>query len=296
MQHYGPDGKEINIDTIEDINSEIKCFNWGAFFIGWIWAIFNGAWKNVWPIFLIQVICFVLANFFLSFLFFLIIFVLEVYIGFKGNEWSYYGTKKWKNLEHFTEVQRIWAGASIVISLFLNSVLFSLFTLFSILKPKSPKIKNGTVETSRIVSDSRNSKFPTLQGIKDVNYSFKSLKSDTLSYLKTKSEYKDYFTGKKLVIYFTGADCPYAEMFNTALGPLKSDSKYTSQYTFYPKNASGYQSYDSMEDAKSSVDFENTCHEFCIVNTKKGQIFSIDGIGENEADQLSSIIDQLQDW
>lgn len=294
--HYAEDGQVIENDTIADINAELRCFNWGAFFLGWIWAIFNGAWASVWPIFLLQVICFILSFFFLGFLFWLLIIALSIYMGFKGNEWSFYGTKKWKNLEHFREVQRIWGGASLVVSIFLNSLYFTVFTLISIMKPKSTKVPKTTVETSRIIKNSNSSEYPTLEGISGVNYSFKTLKSDTLTYLKTKSEYKDYFTGKKLVIYFTGADCPYSEMFETAFEPIKSNQEYTSKYNFYGKNASGYSSYATMEEANAAVNFENSCHEFCILNTKNGQIFAIDGIGDSEAKNISSIIEQLQDW
>lgn len=294
--HYAEDGQVIENDTIADINAELRCFNWGAFFLGWIWAIFNGAWASVWPIFLLQVICFILSFFFLGFLFWLLIIALSIYMGFKGNEWSFYGTKKWKNLEHFREVQRIWGGASLVVSIFLNSLYFTVFTLISIMKPKSTKVPKTAVETSRIIKNSNSSEYPTLEGISGVNYSFKTLKSDTLTYLKTKSEYKDYFTGKKLVIYFTGADCPYSEMFESAFEPIRNNQEYTSQYNFYGRNASGYKSYESMEDANADMDFENSCHEFCILNTKNGQIFAIDGIGDSEAKNINSIIEQLQDW
>ena len=101
---YGEEEQKVNGDSMSDINAELEHFNWGAFFLGWIWAIFNGAWRDIWPVFLIQVLFFIVGQFFLGFVFGILILLLEIYIGKKGNEWAYYGTKKWKDLEHFREV------------------------------------------------------------------------------------------------------------------------------------------------------------------------------------------------
>lgn len=50
---YGEEEQKVNGDSMSDINAELEHFNWGAFFLGWIWAIFNGAWRDIWPVFLI---------------------------------------------------------------------------------------------------------------------------------------------------------------------------------------------------------------------------------------------------
>lgn len=295
----GDDGKNVQEFSLSDINAELGHFNWSAFFIGWLWAIFNGAWQSVWPIVLLQVIFFIFSKIFLGLLFLVCIFILEVYIGIKGNEWAYYGTKKWDSLEHFRRVQRSWVGASIVISLVLNSILFILFT-FSPFKNsnnyKAKDVGNAKIESNTSLNVAKNKAYPKLHGLGGINYSFTTLKPDTIEYLKTKSEYKDYFNGKKVVIYFTGADCPYSEMFNTALDPIKNNQEYVSKYSFYARSAFGSKTFETMKDANLDMDFENTCHEFCIVNTKYGQVFSIDGLGTNEASNISTIIEQLKDW
>lgn len=78
---YGEEEQKVNGDSMSDINVELEHFNWGAFFLGWIWAIFNGAWRDIWPVFLIQVLFFIVGQFFLGFVFGILILLLEIYIG-----------------------------------------------------------------------------------------------------------------------------------------------------------------------------------------------------------------------
>ena len=70
------------------IPPEIKCWNWGAFFLTFIWAIGNRTWVGLltlftWPI-------------------------MAVVLGFKGNEWAW-RNKNWKDVGHFKSVQKKWS-------------------------------------------------------------------------------------------------------------------------------------------------------------------------------------------
>lgn len=67
--------------------AELKGWNWGAFFLNWIWGIGN----NVW----IALISFVLG------------FIWAIVLGIKGNEWAWQH-KKWDSIEHFKRTQRTW--------------------------------------------------------------------------------------------------------------------------------------------------------------------------------------------
>ncbi len=295
---YGEEEQRVGTDSLADINKELEHFNWGAFLLGWIWAIFNGAWGDIWVIFILQVIFFILAHF-LGFIFILLYLALEIYIGIKGNEWAYYGTKKWNNLEHFRKTQRNWVGISIVASIILNSGMYIVLAavgLSTILKPENRQKLEKIAQESKSQNSTKSNEYPELYGLKGINYSFSTLKPNVLEYLKNSSEYKNYFDGKKLVIYFTGADCPYAQVFETALSTVKNDSTYSSEFNFYAQNASGMKTFSSRADAQADIDFNNKCHEFCIVNTKNGQMFAIDGVGAEEAAQVGFIIIQLKDW
>lgn len=74
----------------EDIPAEIKKWNWGAFFLSWIWGIGNQVW--------ISLLMFVpIVNI-----------VIPFVLGFKGSEWAW-KAKEWESVEHFKRVQRLWA-------------------------------------------------------------------------------------------------------------------------------------------------------------------------------------------
>jgi hypothetical protein len=65
-------------------------WNWGAFFLPWIWGIGN----NTMIAFLTWI---PLVNFVMIFM-----------LGAKGNEWAWQN-KRWKSIEHFKKVQKLWA-------------------------------------------------------------------------------------------------------------------------------------------------------------------------------------------
>lgn len=84
---------------------EIIKWNWGAFFLTFIWGIGN----QVWLSFLV----------FVPFIQFIVPFVL----GAKGNEWAW-RNKEWNSVDHFLEVQRKWAKWGFI--LFIVGVLLAI--------------------------------------------------------------------------------------------------------------------------------------------------------------------------
>ncbi len=71
------------------VPQEIKGWNWGAFFLPFIWGIFNHVW--------------------LSLLYFIPPgnIIMPFVLGIKGNEWAWQN-KKWDNVESFRRTQRKW--------------------------------------------------------------------------------------------------------------------------------------------------------------------------------------------
>jgi hypothetical protein len=68
---------------------ELKGWNWGAFFLNWIWGLGNSTW--------IALLCLIP----------MVDIVMIFVLGAKGNEWAWQN-KKWKNIEHFKKTQRTW--------------------------------------------------------------------------------------------------------------------------------------------------------------------------------------------
>ena len=68
----------------------VKGWSWGAFFLNWIWAVFNKTWVGL--------ACFIpVVGLFFTF-----------YLGFKGRELAW-RNKRWDSLERFNRVQRLWS-------------------------------------------------------------------------------------------------------------------------------------------------------------------------------------------
>lgn len=89
---------ENNLDpnNIERMPKEIKKWNWGAFFLSFIWGIAHKVYFSL--------------LFFVPFFGLLVPFIL----GFKGNEWAW-KKDNWENVEEFKRSQKKWSRAGIAV-------------------------------------------------------------------------------------------------------------------------------------------------------------------------------------
>ncbi len=88
-------------------------WNWGAFFLTWIWGIGN----NTQIAFLTWI---PLVNFVMIFM-----------LGAKGNEWAWQN-KRWKSIEHFKKVQKLWVTWGF--ALFILGMLFLFIVIIAAIK------------------------------------------------------------------------------------------------------------------------------------------------------------------
>ena len=86
---------------------EIKGWNWGAFFLNWIWGIGNST--------------------YIAFLMFvpLVNIVMFFVLGAKGNEWAW-RNRTWRDVEHFKQTQRKWRNAGLILLFVVFPLLFTL--------------------------------------------------------------------------------------------------------------------------------------------------------------------------
>ena len=95
--HEGPREVANTSGTRGFIPEEVKGWNWGAFWLTWIWGVSHQVWVSLialvgiipyagWPVAL----------------------VMSFVLGVKGNEWAWQN-RRFQNVAHFREVQRIWA-------------------------------------------------------------------------------------------------------------------------------------------------------------------------------------------
>lgn len=88
---------------------ELKRWNWGAFFLNWIWGIGNSTY-----------IAFLM---FVPFVNIIMIFIL----GAKGNEWAWQN-RVWRDIQHFRKTQRQWAIAGVISWIVVIGAVVSMFT------------------------------------------------------------------------------------------------------------------------------------------------------------------------
>lgn len=98
-----------------DIPQEIIWWNWGAFFLTWIWGIRNKT--------------------YISFLSMLPVvgFLMMIVLGMKGNEWAW-RNKKWEGIEQFQLEQKTWSKWGIRIAILLLALGVFGYILEPILK------------------------------------------------------------------------------------------------------------------------------------------------------------------
>ncbi len=88
-------------------------WNWGAFFLSWIWGIGNST--------MIAFLTWIpLVNFVMIFI-----------LGAKGNEWAWQN-KRWQSVEHFKKVQKLWAVWGFI--LFVLGLLFMLLVIIAVME------------------------------------------------------------------------------------------------------------------------------------------------------------------
>ncbi|MCI5165641.1 MAG: hypothetical protein D3903_05980 [Candidatus Electrothrix sp. GM3_4] len=88
---------------------EIAKWNWGAFFLNWIWGIGNST--------------------YIAFLMFVpfVGFIMPFILGAKGSEWAWQ-KKTWRDIDHFKQTQKKWAISGLV----LCFIVFPLFIFITI--------------------------------------------------------------------------------------------------------------------------------------------------------------------
>ncbi len=99
--------------AVSTLPPEIRGWNWGAFFLNWIWGIGN----SVWIAFLV----------FIPLLNIIWCFVL----GARGNEWAWQH-KKWDSIEHFKRTQHTWSKWGVIL-FFVSLAVYVLYVIIALL-------------------------------------------------------------------------------------------------------------------------------------------------------------------
>ncbi len=94
-------------------------FNWGAFFLNWIWGIGNKVYFAL----------FALLFAFIPFLGGIVCLGFSIWLGFVGNKLAWQN-KQWESLEEFERIQKIWTNVGLI--LFFTCIILSIIIPTSI--------------------------------------------------------------------------------------------------------------------------------------------------------------------
>lgn len=117
-----------------DIPPEVPGWSWGAFVFGWIWGICNRVW--------ISLLLFIpIVNI-----------VMPFVLGVKGRQWAW-EKGKWRDLEHFNHVQRLWSIWGVAIFCFQLVVVALIITLAIISENPATSQLASRVTNYRVVQN-----------------------------------------------------------------------------------------------------------------------------------------------
>lgn len=103
-------------NVTKEFPQELQKFNWGAFFLTWIWGIGNKSYIALWAL----LSCIVSAIPLIG----VLAIGFNIWLGIKGNEYAWQN-KNWESVEQFNNVQKKWviAGGIVWAFFFILGIL-----------------------------------------------------------------------------------------------------------------------------------------------------------------------------
>ena len=144
-----------------------KRFNWGAFFLTWIWGLGNKVWITlliipVWFLFAIFSTLIEATGLLVGFAHSMMMVVLnlallaiQILFGVNGNRWAW-KKKKYKSVEHFHKIQRIWAVVATILVI-INIALVCMMT-FPALMSNTNDVRTKTMVKKHVVTIDQSTK------------------------------------------------------------------------------------------------------------------------------------------
>lgn len=110
-----------------------KKFNWGAFFLSWVWGLGNKSYITlvILPIAIFSII---------PVLGIIMQICILIWFGLNGNKWAWQN-KKWKSIEEFHNVQKKWAIIGIIFETLFIIIMISIGLLMPMLVSNSEEAR-----------------------------------------------------------------------------------------------------------------------------------------------------------
>ena len=157
-------GKDTNLPQ------EVKHFNWGGFFLTWIWGAFNASYLTfislafgiitwiigviLWFVSLMGMASNDFNGFIIYFVYSTLVFIggiaLRVWFGVRGNQWAWQN-KKWNSTEHFNRVQKQWVLGTIIAAVIMSFLIFGYIGVVAAMTIPSLVNSTNNVKTKTMI-------------------------------------------------------------------------------------------------------------------------------------------------
>jgi len=157
-------GKDTNLPQ------EVKHFNWGGFFLTWIWGVFNASYLTfislafgivtwvigivLWFVSLMGMASNDFSGFTIYCIYSVLVFIggiaLRVWFGVRGNQWAWQN-KKWNSTEHFNRVQKQWVLGTIIAAVIMSFVMFAYIGVVAAMTIPSLVNSTNNVKTKTMI-------------------------------------------------------------------------------------------------------------------------------------------------
>lgn len=114
-------------EPLAPLPQEIKKFNWGAFFLTWIWGIGNRSYLTFFA-FLAYFIAYTLNSLGVILP---VCLAFNIYCGIMGNSWAW-KNKTWESTDYFNRIQKRWAMGGVLFFIITRLLTILLMFLFFI--------------------------------------------------------------------------------------------------------------------------------------------------------------------
>lgn len=105
------------ITDSKQLPKELRCFNWGAFLLNWIWGIMHK--KYITLLYFVACIVPVVGPVLIS-----------IWFGVKGNEWAW-KSQNWQSISEFNQTQQNWVRLWFVLFAISVIICLKIFIIFA---------------------------------------------------------------------------------------------------------------------------------------------------------------------
>ncbi len=149
----------------------------------------------------------------------------------------------------------------------------------------------------RILLDGKVKSSVKVEGLnEEVKTVKKMIPDNVMEYIMNQRDIAQGDGRTKIVMYYTGYDCPFAKALTKAMETAAKDQKLASKFVFHPEAAAGSKFFLSEDAALTYMEFNDMCQQFCIVSPSKKMLIRVNDMDAQKAEKAAEILEHYKNW